>query len=161
MPNHRNNLKWIHKIWSLNQTFKWFKVFKNGPSKICGRQPLKNLKWPYQFKFFKGCLPQVLLGPFLNTLTQMKLLRFLNFILRITGISSRSPIIKTSCIPLWQSKCFGPFSFNLTSHSFLLSNKVKMDIEILKTYQATWHSKFFASKFCYSKAKNWRITCMF
>ena len=22
----------------------WFKVFKNGPSKICGRQPLKNLK---------------------------------------------------------------------------------------------------------------------
>ena len=24
---------------------KWDKVFKNGPSKICGRQPLKNLKW--------------------------------------------------------------------------------------------------------------------
>ena len=23
---------------------KWDKVFKNGPSKICGRQPLKNLK---------------------------------------------------------------------------------------------------------------------
>ena len=23
----------------------WVKVFKNGPSKICGRQPLKNLKW--------------------------------------------------------------------------------------------------------------------
>ena len=22
----------------------WVKVFKNGPSKICGRQPLKNLK---------------------------------------------------------------------------------------------------------------------
>ena len=26
---------------------------------------------PYSFKFFKGCLPQILLGPFLNTLTQM------------------------------------------------------------------------------------------
>ena len=25
-------------------TLKWDKVFKNGPSKICGRQPLKNLK---------------------------------------------------------------------------------------------------------------------
>ena len=37
------------------------KVFKNGPSKICGRQPLKNLK-----EFFKGCFPQILLGPFLN-----------------------------------------------------------------------------------------------
>ena len=23
---------------------KWDKVFKSGPSKICGRQPLKNLK---------------------------------------------------------------------------------------------------------------------
>ena len=30
------------------------KVFKNGPSKI-----------------FKGCLPQILLGPFLNTLTHL------------------------------------------------------------------------------------------
>ena len=26
---------------------------------------------PYHFKFFKGCLPQNLLGPFLNTLTQI------------------------------------------------------------------------------------------
>ena len=26
-------------------SFIWVKVFKNGPSKICGRQPLKNLKW--------------------------------------------------------------------------------------------------------------------
>ena len=28
--------KWLQLI--------WVKVFKNGPSKICGRQPLKNLK---------------------------------------------------------------------------------------------------------------------
>ena len=26
---------------------------------------------PHHFKFFKGCLPQILLGSFLNTLTQM------------------------------------------------------------------------------------------
>ena len=26
----------------------------------------------YLFKFFKGCLPQVLLGPFLNTLSHFK-----------------------------------------------------------------------------------------
>ena len=25
----------------------WHKEFENGPSKICGTQPLKNLKWPY------------------------------------------------------------------------------------------------------------------
>ena len=35
------------------------KVFKNGPSKICGRQPLN---------FLKGYLSQILLGPFLSTL---------------------------------------------------------------------------------------------
>ena len=56
---------------------KWVKAFKNGPSKICGRQPLKNLKWlvclgkSYHFKLFKGCLPQILLDTFLNTLTQI------------------------------------------------------------------------------------------
>ena len=49
------------------------KVFKNGPSKICGRQPLKNLKYsrPYHFKLFKGCLQQILLGPFSNSLFHM------------------------------------------------------------------------------------------
>ena len=52
----------------------WVKVFKNGPSNICGRQPLKKLKWrPYSSKFFKGCLPQILLGPFLITLTHLLL----------------------------------------------------------------------------------------
>ena len=28
---------------SKEKCYKWVKVFKNGPSKICGRQPLKNL----------------------------------------------------------------------------------------------------------------------
>ena len=51
------------------KTVKWDNVLKGGPSKICGRQPLKNLKW--NFKFFKGCLPQILLGPLLNILSQM------------------------------------------------------------------------------------------
>ena len=55
----------------------WDKVFKDGPSKRCGRQPLKKWKGygllsrPYCVKFFKGCLPQLLLGPFLNTLSHL------------------------------------------------------------------------------------------
>ena len=56
----------------------WGKIFKNGPSKICGRRPLKNLKWymvclnrQYHFSFFKDCLPQILLSSFLNTLSHM------------------------------------------------------------------------------------------
>ena len=42
------------------------KVFKNVPSKIYGRQPLWTdmdcLTRPYHFKFFKGCLSQILIG---------------------------------------------------------------------------------------------------
>ena len=55
----------------------WFKVFKNGPSKICGRQPLKknssNMFCLYNFKLFKECLPQIFFGPFLNTFTHMSI----------------------------------------------------------------------------------------
>ena len=47
------------------------KVFKNGPSKICGRQLLKNLKASRPLQTFKGCLPRILLGPFLNTLSNI------------------------------------------------------------------------------------------
>ena len=38
--------------------------------KICERKPLKDLK-EYSFKFLKGCLPQTLLSPFLNTLSHL------------------------------------------------------------------------------------------
>ena len=69
------------QLFPRNNTFKytifiWGKVFKNGPSEICGIPPLKNLKAvfhkicfsrPYHFKFFKGCLQQISLGPFLNS----------------------------------------------------------------------------------------------
>ena len=36
----------VTKFWSdfLKVSLIWDKVFKNGPSKVCGRQPLKNLK---------------------------------------------------------------------------------------------------------------------
>ena len=47
----------------------WLKVFKNGRSKICGRQPLKNLK-----EYGKARLRQILLGPFLVTLRLLDLL---------------------------------------------------------------------------------------
>ena len=53
---------------------KWDEVFKNGPSKICGRQPLKNMKGyglPRADHTLKGCHPQISFGPFLNILSQM------------------------------------------------------------------------------------------
>ena len=38
----------------------WNKVFKNGPNEICGIQPLKTIL-------------QILVGPFLNTLSHLSL----------------------------------------------------------------------------------------
>ena len=55
----------------------WDKVFKNRQSKTCGRQPLKKLmgydlfKQTISLQIFKGSLLQILLGPFLNTLSRM------------------------------------------------------------------------------------------
>ena len=46
---------------------KWAKAFKNGPSKICGQT--------ISLQIFKGCIPQILLGPFLNTLAHLKTLK--------------------------------------------------------------------------------------
>ena len=51
----------------------WVKVFKNGTSKFCGRQPLKNLKW-------YGLPRQILLGLFLNTLARLILSYDHNFL---------------------------------------------------------------------------------
>ena len=53
----------------------------SGPSKIYGRHPLKKLKGygllkqtisrPHPSKFLKGYLPQILLGPLMNTLPHL------------------------------------------------------------------------------------------
>ena len=39
-------------------------LYKRGRDMVC-------LSRPYRFKFFKGCLPKILLGPFLNTWTHI------------------------------------------------------------------------------------------
>ena len=45
--NHLSNNIWHAISFSIcisDFTNKWDKIFKNGPSEICGRQPLKNLE---------------------------------------------------------------------------------------------------------------------
>ena len=59
----RIDTKWVNMVYTSNSI--WGKVFKNGPSKICG-QPLSR---PCPLRLFKICLPEVSLGPFLNTLS--------------------------------------------------------------------------------------------
>ena len=54
----------------------WDKIFKNGTSKICGRQPFKILKG-YGLLLVdytpEDCLPQILLGAFMNTLSHISI----------------------------------------------------------------------------------------
>ena len=55
--------------WNLWKTaFKKFEVIWSASDMVC-------LNRPYHFKFFKGCLPQIPLGPFLNTLSHI----YINF----------------------------------------------------------------------------------
>ena len=44
---------------------------------VCGAANGTKFSGMDQVKFFKGCLPQILLGPFLNTLSQMLILLLL------------------------------------------------------------------------------------
>ena len=59
--------RWWLIILNFLLVYIWVKAFKNGPSKVYGRQPLKKFEviWSTKadhFKLFKGCLPQILLG---------------------------------------------------------------------------------------------------
>ena len=62
------------KLLDAEQKSIWVNVFKNEPSKIYGRQPLKNWKSMVCLKQtipLQGCLPQILLGAFLNNLSHL------------------------------------------------------------------------------------------
>ena len=86
---------------SFSKHNKWVKVFKNGPSEICGRQPFKIwsdmvcLSRRFHFKFFKGCLLQIFeYGPFLNILTQIYSKN--HFILMNVNVFSKRVIVRKS-----------------------------------------------------------------
>ena len=72
-----------HYVWMKYLSNKWDNVFKNRQSKICESQALNNLnryglfKFTLLLEFFKGCLPQNLLGGFLNTRSQMMKLKII------------------------------------------------------------------------------------
>ena len=55
------------------------------------------LSRPYHFRVFKGCLSQTLLGPFLNTLSQM-LMEMLHF------KKPPSPALQNSWLRAWRSQ---------------------------------------------------------
>ena len=103
----------------------WVKVFMNGPSKICGRQPLKNLQWyglqadHITANFWKAVFHKFYLVLFLNTLTHLSLL-FPIIVPPEYSVHSRKHISSNTRITFWemfQFSCskFKTFLFNMTS----------------------------------------------
>ena len=66
-----NSFCYLRWLWPVNKTTCVFSV-------IIVNVALKYLSRPYHFKFFKGCLSQISLGPFLITVSQMYLSRIVN-----------------------------------------------------------------------------------
>ena len=72
---YKHIFSWIQEMFKI-LVYMWDKIFKNGTSKICGRQPFKILKW-YGLLLVdytpEDCLPQILLGAFMNTLSHISI----------------------------------------------------------------------------------------
>ena len=74
--NEKNGMKWVnllHLLWPWS-AHKWDKVFKNGPSEICWRQPLKNFTWSILEYFVPNLL---ILMSTLNVYSQERILNFI------------------------------------------------------------------------------------
>ena len=82
----------LHKILlQERQCCTWDKVFKNGPSKICGRQPLKNLK-------AFGLPKSQIMRDLISNLSSF--LPFPNIWLREKKLSSKKKLTSSGCKPL-------------------------------------------------------------
>ena len=98
----------------IHEPGKWDSLQKVWRDMVC-------LSRPYPFKFFKGCLPQILLGPLLNTLSQM----FLR-----SGVSDRKVWLKIFWIALvdpredsklgrnMKKRIFASYQINVTTPVF-------------------------------------------
>ena len=87
----------------------------------------ESLGRPYHFKFFKGCLPQILLGPFLNTLSHVKMAAFRLIPYACSFATSRSCGIQSKALDTSINKA--PVKTPLSKDSFQFS------INLFKT----WH----------------------
>ena len=64
-------LKIADKFLKLHQGLLTYKKSETCGTRYLRMDQVKSIGRPYHFKLFKGCLPQILLGPFLNTLPHM------------------------------------------------------------------------------------------
>ena len=93
----------------------------NGTTHLRMDQKKNCLSRPYHFRFFKGCLPQILLGPSLDTLSQMMDGELFKINLRVE--SGKLSVLEIKSIGKeWNSKekyqrkhCKKVFPYNLSS----------------------------------------------
>ena len=85
------------KTFAQNLPFKkWVKVFKNGPSKICGTQHLKNLKW--SFANFTWPILELLPPTYFQIMENLKKL---GMIRKIRRLSPKQYLNKSLPAPLY------------------------------------------------------------
>ena len=106
-------------IETLKNIYIWVKVFKNGSSKICGRHYLKKLgilfRQTISLQICKGFLPQILLGPFLNTLIHFSCLNLLlPTIKKTTKLREKTCSLSFKYLPKKSRTSLCNFSINIS-----------------------------------------------
>ena len=125
-----------------------------------------------QVKLFKGCLPQTLLGPFLDTLTQMKIMLFYSKILvnvdywsiRLKMGSYTSKLKIYDVYSPYQIKCRTTLMSSLYKKAMISSLKIPVRCSILvpkkcfRNFHFTKHPKPFNTKNAYLTSSQFSVS---
>ena len=94
---------------------------------------LKAVKYFKGFKFFKGCLPQILLGPFLNTSSRMSLIKnnFLTFNLYrpLLKLRNRNNEYRDFSVNLTILGCHALKSKTIRNNKFMTRHLIKISLK--------------------------------
>ena len=101
----------------------------------------------YHFKFFNGCLLKILLGPFLNTLTELMLLLFFKKVM--TPFMDRAQVINN-----WGALGWMWFKSLLIRATSTRSRYSRMD---QVTFVEDFLSKFWINMICFSRLYHFKF----
>ena len=86
---------------------------------------------PYHFKFFKGCLPQSSLGPFLNTLSHIQM-HSDNVVSMTTSLIPKTSNTKTNKSHVSIIKSYGSIQHIISVPTYYLSTETNVERIFLK-----------------------------
>ena len=115
--------------------YTWGKVFKNGPSKICGRQPLKKLKW-YDLLRQNHCRTRIVARCTCKT-------RLVTHSTRLTTRSTRTTRFSTCSTPFsTRSTRFCTRNTRLSIRLFIHSTRLSTRSTRLSTRSMSVHAQY-------------------